>query len=185
MISIVTIKQIEEKFRKEIRYPSDCEALAGDILHVTKQTISTSTLKRIFGFIAGSKEPRLYTLDVIANYLGYNNWDNYIEKQLNIQNSEFISIKQIDIDKLIPNSLVEICYAPETKLTLQYLDNYEFEIKESINSKLQEKDLLRIFNLIKNYPLIINSVTRNNVNLGSYKAAKISGITEINILESN
>ncbi len=183
MISIVTIKQIEQKFNKEIRYPSDCEALAGDILHVTKQAISTSTLKRIFGFITGSKEPRLYTLDVIAQYLGYSNWDNYIENQLNIDNSDFLPIKQIEIEKLPPNAVVEILYAPETKLVLNYRENFEFEIKHSINSKLQEKDLLKIFNIVKDYPLIINSVTRNNVNLGSYKAAKISGITEINILE--
>lgn len=183
MISNVTIKQIEEKFKKEIRYPSDCEALAGDILHVTKQTISTSTLKRIFGFIAGSKEPRLYTLDVLSQYLGYINWDNYIEKQLNIDNSGFITINQVEIEKLSPNSLVEIFYAPDSKLVLNYKTNFEFEIKQSINSKLQEKDLLRIYNIVKNYPLIINSVIRNNVNLGAYKAAKISGVTEINIIE--
>ena len=182
MISIVTIKQIEQKFNKEIRYPSDCDALAGDISHVTKNTISTYTLKRIFGFIEGSKEPRLYTLDVIANYLGYKNWDNYIENQLNIENSEFHTIQQLAIEKLELNSLIEIHYAPETKLTLQYLENFEFEIKDSLNSKLQEKDLVKIFNIVKNYPLIINSVTRNNVNLGAYKAAKISGVTEINIL---
>jgi hypothetical protein len=183
MISIVTIKQIEQKFNKEIRYPSDCEALAGDILHVTKQAISTSTLKRIFGFIAGSKEPRLYTLDVIAQYLGYSNWDNYIENQLNIDNSDFLTIKQVEIEKLAPNSIVEISYAPESKLILNYRTNFEFEIKHAVNSKLQENDLLKIFNIVKDYPLIINAVTRNNVNLGSYKAAKISGVTEINILE--
>lgn len=183
MISIVTVKQIEQKFNKEIRYPSDCEALAGDIYRITKNSISTSTLKRIFGFIEGSKEPRLYTLDVLAKYLGYNNWDNYIENLVNIDNSDFVVIDQLEIEHIKPNTKIELRYAPESFILLNYEGDFQFTIIESENSKLIKGDHLRIFNVIKNYPLIINSVIRNNINLGSYKAAKISGITDIQIIE--
>lgn len=183
MISIVTVKQIEQKFNKEIRYPSDCEALAGDIVRVTKNSISTSTLKRIFGFIKGSQEPRLYTLDVLAKYLGFVNWDNYLENLVQIENSDFISIEQLEIDNLSLQSRIEIKYAPSSRLILEYHSDFMFVVLESENCKLEIQDKIKLFNIIKSYPLIINHVIRNNVNLGSYKAAKISGITEINILE--
>jgi len=76
MLSKITRKEIETKFGKEIRYPADCEALSSHILMETKQRVSTSTLKRILGFVKGIKEPRLYSaskktpffLKVYSNY---------------------------------------------------------------------------------------------------------------------
>ena len=83
---------MEKKFGKEIRYPSDCDSLSEDIFISTKQKISVSTLKRLLGFVSGVQEPRLYTLDVLAKYLGYNNWDFYLEEIKSISNSEFFNI---------------------------------------------------------------------------------------------
>lgn len=65
----------KEKINKEIRYPIDCEHLAYDIEKETKLRISANTLKRLFGFLDDTRTPRLYTLDVIARYLGFKNWD--------------------------------------------------------------------------------------------------------------
>lgn len=75
ILPIKVIALIEEKIDKEIRYPSDCEYLSYDIEKETKLRISINTLKRLFGFLEDIKAPRLYTLDIIAKYLGYKNWD--------------------------------------------------------------------------------------------------------------
>jgi hypothetical protein len=182
MLSKITYKEIEEKFGKEIRYPSDCEALSAEISRITKQPVSTSTLKRIFGFVKGTKEPRLFTLDTIAQYIGYANWDVYFENFAKIENSEFTDIEQLDIEGICPDSKVELKYDPERKIILKYKGNFCFEVVEANNSKLLEADIVKIFHLVKEYPLIINQVFRDGVPIGNFKAAKINGLTSIKLI---
>jgi len=184
MLSKITFKEIEKRFGKEVRYPTDCEALAGHISMETKQRVSASTLKRIMGFIKGTKEPRLYTLDVIALYLGFDNWDKYLDKFSKIENSEFINLEQLDISSFCLNDKIEFTYEPNRKVIIQYKGDFTFEVTESLNSKLQKSDKLKILHIVKYYPLIINSVIRKGLDMGQFKAGKISGITNINVIKS-
>jgi len=58
----------------ELRYSKDYIGLASDIKQTTNRGISHATLHR---FVKGNTIPNLYTLDVIAQYLGFENWDAY------------------------------------------------------------------------------------------------------------
>ena len=184
MLSKITHAEIEKRFGKEIRYPNDCEALAGHISSETKQRISVSTLKRIFGLIKGTKEPRLYTLDVIAKYLGYANWDIYFERFSKTDNSEFANVEQLDISTLSVNDKVEFTYEQARQVIVNYNGSFTFEVLESINSKLQIGDILKISHIVRDYPLIISSVVRGGTDMGQFKAGKISGITNINVIKA-
>lgn len=183
MLSKITRQEIESRFGKEIRYPADCEALAGHISMITKQRVSTSTLKRMLGFVKGIKEPRLFTMDVIAQYLGFQNWDSYLEKFTDIENSEFINLNQVDVSKLKPLCKVEFHYEPQRKVVMLYKGDFIFEVLDVANSKLMKADLLKIFHIIKYYPLFVYSLVRNGQDMGPFKAGKISGVTEIKVIE--
>lgn len=77
MISLDFIKsKIEEKFGDSLLYSQQCEALSQAILDFTGETVSETTLKRIFGFSSRRVDPRKSTLDSIAHYLGYRDWDS-------------------------------------------------------------------------------------------------------------
>jgi len=78
--------KIESRFGRKIAYSKDCEALSKNIEKVCNERISTTTLKRIFGFTKSSEKPRLYTLDVLATYIGYADWSNLIAKEENAAN---------------------------------------------------------------------------------------------------
>ena len=185
MLSAITRKEIETKFGKEVRYPTDCEALAGHISMETKQRISASTLKRVLGFVKGTKEPRLFTMDVLAQYLGFDNWDKYLDKFSKIENSEFLNLEQIDVSKLKKQTKIEFSYEPNRKVDMIYKGNFIFEVTDSFNSKLFKSDQLKIFHIIRHYPLIIYSIIRNGQEMGQFKAGKISGITEINVIDKS
>lgn len=76
------IKQrIEDRFGQKIRYSKDCENLAIHISSTCQESISPTTLKRLFGFAQPIANPRAYTLDVLANYLGWSSWEA-LEKEL-------------------------------------------------------------------------------------------------------
>jgi hypothetical protein len=72
-------EKVEARFGKPIRYAKDCDVLAVSIHAFTIEKISCSTVKRLFGLIESDNEPRLYTLDIIAEYLGYLNYDHLIQ----------------------------------------------------------------------------------------------------------
>lgn len=175
---------LEEKFGQPVRYPKDCETLASQISASSKQQISASTIKRLYGFVKGIEQPRLYTLDVISNYLGYSSWENLL-MSLNKQNRPSREI----IEHLIPaqlkkNAVIEIGYEPHRVLTLKYNGKNQFEVINSTDSKLQQGDKIGFESADLHYPLQINEVKRNSKNVGQYLAGSISGVTFIMKIQS-
>jgi len=74
-------KLIEEKFESEVRNFKDVLRLSIEIRRTTQKEISVSTLNRLFNRNPHQAEtnqpvkPRLKTLDILSQYLGYKNWD--------------------------------------------------------------------------------------------------------------
>lgn len=182
MLSVIIKKEIENKFGKEIRYPTDCEALAAAVLSETGQSISVTTLKRMYGFTQGKHEPRLYTLDVLAKYLDCANWDVFCEKFARIDNSEFFNADILEVATLKNNTVIEVKYDPQRSLRLKYKGDFFFIVVESENSKILKGDQLKMQVLVRHFPLIISAVIRDGKELGRFIAGKVSGLTEIRIL---
>nr|WP_157536434.1 hypothetical protein [Mucilaginibacter sp. L294] len=61
--------------------PCDCKAISAKIFNKTKQSISETTLKRVYGFAYSKFKPSLFTIDVMAKYCGYQNWEDFCLEQ--------------------------------------------------------------------------------------------------------
>jgi hypothetical protein len=184
MLSKIIRERIEHKFGQEIRYSKDCEVLANEISNTTTKKISVSTVKRLFGFAKGIEEPRLYTMDALAVYLGYKNYDELLAEFKSANSSEFEIVEEIRVDELNLNVELALHYEPNRRLKLRYLGDSKFELIEVVNSKLLEKDIVVVNHIVRDYPLFLSNVIRQEKNLGSYIAAKISGVTAIRILSN-
>ncbi len=77
--------KIEHRFGQPIRYSKDCELLAKHISHVTRDSISLSTIKRIFGLTKTTTRPSHETMAVIGKYLESTDWQEP-DDQLNDPN---------------------------------------------------------------------------------------------------
>ncbi|RFM26125.1 hypothetical protein DXN05_21195 [Deminuibacter soli] len=73
------VDKILERFGKKNLLPADCKVLSSDIYSKTEKSISETTLKRLFGFAKRSFDFSIYTLDTLATYLGYENWNSFYE----------------------------------------------------------------------------------------------------------
>lgn len=179
MVSKHIKAEIERRLGREIRYPLDCEALSLDIATKCGGQVSASTLKRFFGFVKGT-EPRTYTLDMIAKYIGYKNWDGYLDSLTGKnESSEFVNIDELIITSLQIGDRYMFCYEPMRKVAFEYIGNSRCRIEESVNSKLHVGDIVHITSIALEYPLLISSVERNGVHIGSLTVGKVSGITRI------
>jgi len=60
--------------------PADCKLLSFLINNKTRQCLSETTLKRIYGFALSNFQPSLFTLDAMAKFCGYNGTKDFSEK---------------------------------------------------------------------------------------------------------
>lgn len=90
MLGEAVKKELEKIYGSEIRYPKDCDALADTISRKTGSTISSSTMKRLLGFIQATSNPSQHTLDTIAVYLGHATWEEF-KTSKNIRNGDVVA----------------------------------------------------------------------------------------------
>jgi len=63
--------KVEDRLAKPIVCMSDCSLLALHVFERTNLKISETTISLMFGIQCNRKGPSLFTLEVFANYLGY------------------------------------------------------------------------------------------------------------------
>lgn len=89
------IIDIQKKSKIEVLKVRDLKYLQEDIHTVTTKNISFNTLRRFFGFL-NSTNPSVETLNIFAQYLGYNNYSNYLNNQEN-HNEWYFQIKMLQL----------------------------------------------------------------------------------------
>ena len=185
MINLNFLKsKIEEKFGEPLLYSQQCEALSQAILDFTGETVSETTLKRIFGFSNRKVEPRKSTLDSIAHYLGYPDWSSLNDEYKGSPSiSDFMEVEEVKSEQLKPGAKISLSYFPDRKLVLEFLERDKFKVVSALNSKLQAGDILTLSHIYKDFELIVSKVEREGKDLGGYVAAKETGITSLEILE--
>lgn len=173
--------KIGETLGTPIVYPGDCERLALDIRLRLNETIGVTTIKRLFGFASDVADPRKSTLDLLARYAGYANYEEMKRDLCPDGDSDFETRPDIDSSELNPGDRVVFEYLPDRKVEMEYIGNNNFKVIASQNSSLQPGDTAyaTCFNL--NHPLRINYVTRGGENLGPYTAGKVSGLTSLSL----
>lgn len=176
MLPQKVIKFIAEVYGKPIRYPYDCDEISRAINLKTGKNISVNTMKRLLGFISEEREPRLYTLDIIAEYLGFDNWD-VCQSQLSGRiGSSVGSFAAIKISKLKVDHLIKFRYFPDRMVVIKYCGDYFFDVIEAENSSLLIGDKIEVKQIVRNSPMYIDDVLRNGEHLGELTVGIVEGI---------
>jgi hypothetical protein len=178
MLSEIIKRKIEEKAGQRIRYSRDCETLADKILSECKCGISSSTLRRLFGFSKSNKQPRIYTLDILANYLNYGTWDELLAS-LNNKASANKEIRELKPNSLKKGQKFELTYKPDTELIIEYIGKYQFKVISVKNSRLKPGEVFKTSIIMLHHPLFILDIEGSTGIEGRIIEGKISGITSI------
>ena len=170
-------------FQDKTLSPSDFDFLESDIKKELPQAaINAKTLKRFFGYdkTPESSFVRLYTLDVLSQYVGYENRHAYLGHLhlLEGNGSGDFKDEEINVDDLSFGETLQIAWQPNRKSTLKYLGNQQFEIIETENSKWQVGDTFFCKHFISGKPLYVDNLTDKNGILKStmYVVGKDLGI---------
>lgn len=177
--------RIETSIKRKIQTPADFDFLRGIIWERTHEQISTSTLKRLWGYVDGVDNARNSTLNVLSKALGYENWDAFILKlkSENVDNSDLVMSESMSSSDLKIGDRLMIAWQPNRVCVLKYLGDNQFEVMESQNSKLKVGDTFRCGLFILGEPVYINDLRQNN-GTGEPKLFVIgnkSGLTKLRV----
>ena len=178
------IECLKRRSGLELRLSSDIERLVLDIEVKTGEHIGVNTMKRLLGYIKDERQTRESTLDIIARYMGYDNWKMASKIELSRFSSSFgYTIKELRMSRLSVGSRVRFTYNPEREVIMRYIGNQRFVVEKSVNSKLLKGDVLEIWHMIRRYPLFVTSVVRDGEDLGPFTAGKVGGLTALRMLK--
>ncbi len=71
-------EEIIKTVGRTIRTPLDFEWLSEKIFERTSERLSPTTLKRLFGYLNECVKPRNVTLDILARFVGYKDYNKVI-----------------------------------------------------------------------------------------------------------
>ncbi len=177
--------RIETSIKRKIQTPADFDFLRGIIWERTHEQISTSTLKRLWGYVDGIDNARNSTLNVLSKALGYESWDAFILKlkSENMDNSDLVMSESVSSGDLMVGDMLLIAWQPNRVCRLKYLGEDKFEVVEAQNSKLKVGDTFRCGLFILGEPVYINDLRQNN-GTGEPKLFVVgnrSGLTKLKI----
>lgn len=181
-IYINSIKaDILEKIRRTLESPADFDYLSQEIQKSCGETVSSTTLKRIFGYIPSISVTRLSTLSVLARYLGYSGWSTYIQAKNNNQtlNSGFVATRTIVTSSLNIGDIVHFEWSPDRVCEVEFLGGDRFIITLSKNTKLQIGDTFQtsaFVNGIAFTAVNLKQVRGVNSRVQNYSVGQESGI---------
>lgn len=173
---------VEKKYKKNLQTTTDFEEFSYHLKAKLGEHISTSTLKRLWGYVNDQHAPRQSTLDILSRYISHNNFNEFCHwlKSSDTYNSSFFSAKQILTKDLMPGEEIEIGWSPNRYLRLQYTGNGLFLITQSLQSKLQEGDIFEVSAFLLGQPLSLPYIIRNGERTSPFIAGRNGGLTLIN-----
>lgn len=176
------ICDVEQRFGRSVITRSDFAKLVNCIEDVTSNHISENTLRRLWGRISGYVSVFVHTLDVLAQYVGYEHWDAYLEhiaRLDNVESSIIATAKTVKSCDLNIGDRVRIGWLPNRLCIVEYLGHNKFVAVETHNSTLQPGDVFECGVMIKNHPLFIDNLVHGNEYCPRYSIGLNNGLTTL------
>ena len=177
------LTEVENRYGRRIATTTDFESLSFVIEHQTGEQISSSTLKRLWGYVSLNPTPRIATLDILSKVIGHKNFKAFCES-LKVSKgfvSTFFTAKYQTVAELKAGVEVSIGWTPNRLVRLKYHCDFQFEVISSENSQLLPGDRFELSEIIIGYPLYISRILRNGEYTASYVAGRNKGITLMKI----
>ena len=172
-------REIETAVGRPMRTPKDYTFLSGCIYARLHILVSSTTLKRIWGYLDEGVESRPSTLGVLARFLGYRDWDDYCDRAAEAaerQSSPVMSRRLSVGEELKPGDRLRLTWQPERVCDVVYLGNLTFQVTASENTRLLEGDTFGCSLFVEGEPLYLDNLQQEGRPPVAYVCGKRSGI---------
>lgn len=141
----------------------------------TRTRLSPTTTKRLWGYLHEEVQPRPATLDALARFVGYRDYEAFTCAGKDIESNPIFSRHITDKDIAIGQHLC-LMWKPGRRIVARHDGEGNFTIVESEKSKLHVGDTFTCRLVIEREPLYINNVVHDNEQAACYIAGRDGGI---------
>ena len=178
------LELVEKQYGRKLSTTTDFESLSVIIEKATGDLLSSSTLKRLYGYVSLNTVPRKTTLDILSRFIGNRDYETF---RISLSNdpqfsSRFFSAKTVTTSELKAGDRLRIGWPANRIVTLNYLGDDLFEVETSVNASLVKGDRFRQVSFMKGYPLYLSRILRDGDYTPAYVAGMNSGLNMIKIV---
>lgn len=178
------LELVEKQYGRKLSTTTDFESLSVIIEKATGDLLSSSTLKRLYGYVSLNTVPRKTTLDILSRFIGNRDYETF---RISLSNdpqfsSRFFSAKTVTTSELKAGDRLRIGWPANRIVTLNYLGDDLFEVDTSVNASLVKGDRFRQVSFMKGYPLYLSRILRDGDYTPAYVAGMNSGLNLIEIV---
>lgn len=179
------LELVEKQYGRKLSTTTDFESLSVIIEKATGELLSSSTLKRLYGYVSLNTVPRKTTLDILSRFIGNRDYETF---RISLSNdpqfsSRFFSAKTVTTSELKAGDRLRIGWPANRIVTLNYLGDDLFEVETSVNASLVKGDRFRQVSFMKGYPLYLSRILRDGDYTPAYVAGMNSGLNLIEIVK--
>lgn len=170
---------IERMVNRKMCTPKDFDFLSEEIFARLTIMVSTTTLKRLWGYLNEGNTPRLSTLSILAQFAGYRDWETFseaINKGESASQSNLILSRKLSSFSLTKGDIVQVNWLPDRICKIRYQGDCIYEVLASQHAKLQPGDTFHCSIFIEGEPLYLDQLTHGNYKNIAYVAGKNNGI---------
>lgn len=174
-------RDLEQRIGQQLQSPADFQSLIQHIWDKQHTVLSLSTIKRLWGYVESNGAPRLSTLNTLAQFLDYDNWQTYLvalELRGGIESAMFTGMG-IQTADLQVGDLIAVAWQPNRHCTFRYMGDNQFVVEESRNAKLQQGTTFSAARFMIGQPMYLDNILLADGTRTSYIAGKHHGLTSV------
>ena len=169
--------------------PTGFNDLSRQIQQITGNSLSPSSIKRIWGYIPYKGNFATTTLDILARYNGMRDWESFKKKlkedPASDDESGFHDNTITDTSKYRPGDKIELSWNDGKVCELECVGQMRFRVLRSENIKLKTSDTVTLHTLCIGQPVYISDIIRGDIHYTAYVGAKKGGLLSIRELLSS
>lgn len=122
-------QEVERTFGRQLTEAGDFEELSHLLLSHTRESLSPTTLKRIWGYLKNEEvETRRHTLDVLARFVGFHSYEDFCNHtdQLDEVQSGIKTEERILTESLKSGQRLVITWHPDRRIVVRHLGYSRF-----------------------------------------------------------
>lgn len=182
---IAALRQmIEQSIGRRVITPTDFAYLRETIAVRCQDTLSGSTLKRIWGYVKGYGSTNAATLSLLARCVGFRDWHDFLQHHATHgETSHYVLSDSLYVNDIEEGARVLVTWQPDRRCRFLHLGEGHFKVTESENSKLQVGDTFHCGCFIVGQPLYLYDFKHGDEPASIFVVGKRGGLGEVKLLK--
>ncbi|MBQ7742592.1 MAG: hypothetical protein IJT90_06705 [Bacteroidaceae bacterium] len=171
--------EIDALFSRPLQSPKDFEQLAERIFARLHVMIGRTTLMRVWGYVDDGSTPRDSTFDILSQFLGYKNWQEYQNNALlpkEQQSSPVLGRRLSVAEELKRGDKIRLIWQPGRVCDIEYLGELKFRVVSSEGTRLHEGDTFKCSLIVEKEPLYLDDLCQGEHPTIAYVCGKRDGV---------